>query len=696
LTSWYVLAQETVIWAAEVVDVSSEFSPYEYSAIQVLHRPNAKDGGGPSPNAWRPKRTDKEEFIVVSFDTPIKAQQVAVVESENPGAIKAIYGYDKDYNEFLLVEATPRDLPIDFRLYNYFFPETTYEIQAIKVVLDCSINSDYNAIDAIGISTSNIPINVLVNLLPKVNNELEPEKLGENVNSSGVEHSPLVSPDGKRMYFSRQFHPDNVGGEDDPEDIWYSDLDEETGEWLPAVNAGPPLNTEGPNFISSINMVDGKEVFILGNVYGKKGRMYTGVSTATREGDSFSDPVEIDIEDDYNYSPSADFFLVPGGEAMIMSVERDDTYGYRDLYVSFKKSNGQWSVPKNLGPDVNTVGIEKAPFLAEDGKTLYFSSDGWKGYGGQDIYVTFRLEEDNWFKWSEPENLGAGVNREGDDEYLSIPPSGTNLYFTRGSDDENKDIFTFKADDLFVEDAVIAESPLVASIGHLQEEKPVQPSEPVSADPIPTEPAEILITVQGRIINAKNNKPVQNANVQIERLPDGLDVGEVQTDNTGSFRFTVRGGARYSMVGNAEGFISQSENFDFNDSKESQTIKKNILIKPIEKGETIVLNSIFFDFDKYVLKTSSYPELNRVLDFMKDDKIKKIALYGHTDSIGDEDYNMLLSGRRAKSVMEFLTSNGIASSRVSYEAFGETKPVESNETREGRSKNRRVEFEIIE
>ncbi len=609
---------------------------------------------------------------MVSFSNPIKAKQVAIAESENPGAVKEVYGYDRDYNEYKLFELTPRDLPIESRLLNLFFEETSYEIQAIRVVLDCSVNEGYNAIDAIGISASNIPINVLINLAAGVNSSIDAQKLSTNVNSEYKEHSPIVSPDGKKLYFSRQFHPENIGGVNDAEDIWVSELDEETGEWQPAKNVGAPLNTQGPNFISSISIVDGKETLILGNRYGKKGRMYTGVSQSTREGDSFSAPVGIDIENEYNYSPNADFFLTAGGKAMILSAERDDTYGARDLYVSFKGDDGNWSEPMNLGADINTTGEDESPFMAEDGKTLYFSSDGYKGYGGADVYVSFKLD-DTWTRWSEPENLGPGINKEGDDEYFSIPPTGQNLYFTRSEEGEDSDIFSFKVADLFVDG--LADNALASSVDHLLEK-------------------EVLITLKGLVVDSKTNQPVENAKVLIERLPDGQDFGRASVDERGNFIFTVEGKARYGLVGEADGYISEDENLDFTNYEESDTVSVNINLIPIEKGETITLNNIFFDFDKSELKTGSYPELNRVLEYLQQDKIAGILIKGHTDSIGDEDYNLGLSGRRAKAVMDFFVRSGISRDRLSYKAFGETSPKASNETPEGRSQNRRVEFEI--
>ena len=201
---------------------------------------------------------------------------------------------------------------------------------------------------------------------------------------------------------------------------------------------------------------------VLGNEYGKKGRMAIGVSSSIRNGDTFETPTNLMINNFYNYASTTDFFMVPGGKAMILSAERDDSYGLRDLYVTRQKPDGSWSQPINLEGEINTVGEEESPFLAKNTKTLYFSTNGQSGYGGKDIYVSQRLD-DSWSKWSEPENLGAGVNKEGDDEYFSIPTNGEYAYFTRGDHGEDMNIFTFKVDDLFVEKA----GPVYESMKHL-------------------------------------------------------------------------------------------------------------------------------------------------------------------------------------------------------------------------------------
>ncbi|WP_258102886.1 OmpA family protein [Marinoscillum sp. MHG1-6] len=665
-------AQETVIWGSKVIDVSSEYGRLGYSAIQALHKPNVFPSGGENPNAWRPSSEDREEFIVVAFDKPIKAKQVAIAESENPGAVKAVYGYNEAYDEYTLFELTPRALPIESRLLNLFFDDTEYEIYALKIVLDGEGVPGYNSIDAVGISSSNIPISVLINLVPGINEEVTTEKLGANVNSEYIEHSPIISPDGKRLYFSRKYHPDNVGGPEDPEDIWMSEMDEATGEWKPAVNLGPPLNTEGPNFISSLTLVDGEEVLILGNRYGKKGRMYSGLSVSKKRGDTFDKPESIEIQNEYNYSPKADFFLAPSGQAIITSVERDDSYGGRDLYVSFK--NGDiWSEPLNLGDEINTAGEDFSPFLAQDGKILYYSTNGISGYGGSDIFVSMRLD-DSWTNWSVPENLGAGVNSAEDDQYFSIPSSGKHIYFSRGDTDDDTDIFRFKAEDLLLDDS----SPIASSFNHLTSGED-----------------DVFVTVYGKVLDSKSGNEIPNARVIVERLPDGVDIGSIKTEGS-DYHFTVRAGARYGLLAKLDGYLSRNENFDFNRISKSDSVNKDLMLTPIEKEAKIVINNIFFDFDKAVLKTSSYPELNRILEYLKSGDIAKIQISGHTDSVGDDAYNQGLSERRARAVFNYFRQNGVAFASMKVVGYGETEPIAPNDTDENKQLNRRVEFKILE
>jgi outer membrane protein OmpA-like peptidoglycan-associated protein len=415
--------------------------------------------------------------------------------------------------------------------------------------------------------------------------------------------------------------------------------------------------------------------------------MSIGVSMATMSPDGvISKPENQEIANFYNYNPKVDQYLTKDNKVMFLSLERDETYGDRDIYISFRQPNGTWSEPLNVGGNINTAAEEAAPFMADDNKTLYFSSGGYPGQGGLDIYVSKRLD-DTYTKWSPPENLGKAMNTKFDDVYFNIPSSGKHIYFTRGDKGEDLDIFRFKTDEFFVD-------PATAGVAIAANDKPAVDDAKVITKPIEEE--VVYVTIKGKVMNAKTNAPVSTV-VRIERLPDGVEIGSTSSDaNTGEYTLKVRVGARYGFMAEQDGFISLNENIDLNNTTKETTIERNLMLTPIVVGEKIVINNIFFGFDKAELQTSSFPELERILKLLKADKIKKIEVSGHTDSKGEDNYNLLLSKKRAASVYKFFIDGGIAANRVISIGIGEADPVATNDTEEGRAKNRRVEFKIIE
>jgi outer membrane protein OmpA-like peptidoglycan-associated protein len=671
----YSAFSQSTKWADKVIEFSSELSPVQYGSIQILGEPNVPLTGGDNPNAWSPRRTDNLQFIKVGFDEPMRIQQIFIHESFNPGSVFQVYSYDENDNEYLMATGNPRPIPLGARQTNFFFEMTQHPVVAIKVVIDGEKVPGENSIDAIGISDSNIPINVQLRIATNVNEELKTERLSDNVNSPYVEHSPLLSPDGKTLFFSRANHPENVGGVDDYEDIWYSEWDEENQEWKEAKNIGDRLNTKGPNFISSITPDGNNLVLLLGNKYTNSGKMRAGLSISTKGPDGeWTEPMDVEIVNDYNYSPKSDYFLANSKDVLMLAVERDNTFGYRDLYVCFDLGNGKWSEPLNIGSDVNTSNEESAPFLAPDMKTLYFSSNGYAGYGGNDIYVTKRLD-DTWTRWSPPENMGAGINSETDDIYFNLPEVGEYGYFTKGDKEEDTDIYRFELKELY---------------------KSPEEEEPVIADAEEEEPKAESVMVKGKIIDTKTGKP-HAGDVVFERLPDGKEIGRTQADpETGEYEIELPVGAKYGIRAESEGYLPTSENIDLNEAPEVVNVDLNLKLTPIEPTATVVINNIFFDFDKAVLKTSSYSELERLLKFLNDKQINKVKIEGHADSTGPESYNLGLSKRRAQSVSNYLKENGVSSDRIVTEWFGETKPAVPNDSRANRAKNRRVEFEVVE
>lgn len=655
---------QTVQWASKVIEFSSELTPVQYSAKQALGKPDVMPAGGQSPNAWAPDKPKRKEFLKLGFDKPISIRQIAIAESHNPSAIFRVLAYDEAGKEYVINTLNPMAVPLKGRMLNLFVEQTPYKVAAIKLEFDGAALPDYFAIDAVAITDSNFPIIADIPKLQLLASGIVIEALDKNVNSDYSELNPLLSPDGKTLYFSRKNHPQNMGGVNDKEDIWFSELDS-TGQWMLAKNMGSKFNNEGPNFVNGIQSVtpDGKSaILVLGNKYLPNGKMLAGISISSNIGGTWSSPKALNILNDYNFNEKANYFLTNNRQTLILSVEREDSHGDRDLYVSFMGADSVWSEPLNLGDVVNSANEESAPFLAGDDKTLYYSSNGFSGYGGSDIYVSRRLD-DTWTRWSEPENLGPEINSPLEDLFFNIPAQSEFAYYSRGVTETNTDIFRVKL--------------------------------PIVRSPDP------WVIVKGKIIDATTGQPIASK-IIYQRLPDGKELGIAQSNpQTGEYEIRLPGGYLYGVRAEAEGKISESQNLDLRDIKADQTIDhKDFNLDPIQVATvqaniTINLNNVFFDFDKSVLKPESFPELDRIVALMKEKSGMQIEITGHTDSTGPEQYNLGLSERRARAVVKYLTGKDIGADRISTQYFGETKPVETNDTKDGRRKNRRVEFKIL-
>src|SRR5258708_9869056 len=655
---------QQVQWASSVLEFSSELTPVQYSAQQAVGKPNVLPAGGQNPNAWTPDKPKRVEFIKLGYAHPIQIQQIAIAESYNPSALFKVFIYDEAGKEYLIHTFSTMAVPLKAMMRNIFVEKTPYKVAAVKIEFDGQSLPDYYSLDAVAISDSGYPIIADIDLPDLLSKGLVVEQLDKNVNSNYSELNPLLSPDGKTLYFSRRNHPENVGGVTDKEDIWYSELGQD-GKWTLARNVGRPLNNEYPNFINAVSYAtpDGKSVLLLlGNRYEEKGKMIAGVSVSNNIGGSWSDPKPLRIEDDYNFNERANYFLTNTPNVLLMSIEREDSHGGRDLYVSFSKNDTVWSKPLNIGAVINTAGEESGPFLASDDKTLYFSSNGFSGFGGSDVFLSRRLD-DTWTNWSPPENMGPDINSKLDDLFFNIPSNSDYAYYSRGVTEDNLDIFRVKL--------------------------------PLFHGPEP------IIIVKGRLIDTKTEKPV-GAKIIYEELPGGKEVGVAHSNpETGEYEIHLPGGKLYGFRAEAEGYVSENQSLDLrNFTKDGVVEAKDIRLAPIgvaaiEKDATIVLNNIFFDFDKSVLKPESFPELNRIVSLMNGRSAMNVEIAGHADATGPDEYNMDLSHRRANSVGTYLGEKGIAGGRVTVTYFGESKPIDTNATREGRRKNRRCEFKIL-
>ena len=653
-----------VLWSSKVSEFSSQFGYRQYSANQVTGKPNILPNLGLSPNAWSPKHKRGIEFIKVAFDSLIIIQQIAVAEVHNPGGITHIYAYDERGEEHLIVEFSAKHIPIEGRLFRYFFEPTSYHVSSIKIVIDGGALPGHFGIDAIGISNSNKPITVLPNIIGTISTNNHVEFLGPNINSEFNELRPIMSSNGKTMYFSRQNHPENIGGVKDKEDIWYSTIDS-TGTWSTARNIGYPLNTKGPNFVSSVNAFSDTTILLLGNHYYGRHKMAQGLSISRSSGNhdssGWNKPKQIHINNDHNKSDKANYFLTADGQTLLMSLERMETHGSRDIYVSFKDEDS-WSIPKNLGTIINSADEEAAPFLAADGQTLFFASKGFSGFGGYDIYLSRRLDN-SWLNWSEPENLGSTFNSPLDDLFFNYVNNEDELaYFVRGTKD-NTDIVKIKLP-YFLQPKV---------------EEFVQ---------------EIFLKIHGNVYNKETLEPLVSS---IEFVQTTQEIQLVSSSpDSGYYEIMLNEGHLYSFEAKTEGYHPFKDSIDLTQVDSSIEIKRDIYLEPLKKNIPIVMDHVNFDFDSYELRVGSHSDLNPLVQLLFDNPKIKVKISGHTCDIGTLEYNQNLSHKRAESIAQFILNQGINLKRVAFQGYGESTPIASNEHENTREVNRRVEFVIVE
>lgn len=491
--------------------------------------------------------------------------------------------------------------------------------------------------------------------------------------------NPVLSPDGKTMYITVANHPLNIGGKKDPGDIWFCTRGQNE-EWSEPVHAGKLINDRAFNGIAGFSD-DGHEMFLLTHYDANGGAARSqGISVSRNQADSWSRPENISIPYFQNKSNLISGYITPDKSYFVFSAETYGTYGVEDLFVCERKPDGKWSAPKNLGSKINTQLQELCPTLSRDGKTLFFSTNGRKGKGSFDIYSASRLD-DSWTNWSEPVNLG-DINTEGRDLYYrQYATDGLSVFTTNKNSDIYGDVLFYDIEKQEPNEAVVASNDPVTTPIVIEEKKP----EP------PTTAATPAISVHGRVINSKTGESIP-ARITFESADGSVPAFQAPATSEG-YSVDVKSLNQYSVTIEAAGFISTREKLDVK-TFEMKDLEMNFTMQPIEVGTTVNLKDVLFAQSKTTLLSQSYPELDLVVSFLKENPKVNIELAGHTDNHGNPFQNVKLSQGRVDVVKQYLISKGIDSRRISGKGYGGSKPVASNNAEETRKLNRRVEFTI--
>lgn len=470
----------------------------------------------------------------------------------------------------------------------------------------------------------------------------KPVNLGPEVNSANDEYFPVVTADEGELIFTRKIKNN--------EDFYHSA--KVKGKWAPSVYLSDKINS--PQFNEGAQSITQDGEYIYFTVCDRpSGLGSCDIYVAKKNGDSWESPVNLNApvnSSSWESQPS----ISADGQTLYFSSNRKGGYGGYDIWKSTLTEKG-WGQPENLGPTINTPYDEQSPFIHPDDNTLYFSSNGWPGLGNMDLFISRRGADGNWQK---PTNLGYPINTSADDSGLSLNANGNYAFFASNNlkGYGGFDIYTFEM--------------------------------PGALRP------KLVTYVKGSVKDAKSKQPI-SATVEIIDLSNSRMVYQNDINEQGHFLATLTSGRNYLLNISKQGYMFYSENFALAGDTTKKQFEIEVPMQVIAAGNKVVLKNIFFDTNKFDLKSESKIEMQKILIFLAQNPGVNIELSGHTDNVGNDALNQTLSQNRAKEVYNYLISQGVPANRLMYKGYGKSQPIGSNTTEEGRRQNRRTEFKIV-
>lgn len=481
----------------------------------------------------------------------------------------------------------------------------------------------------------------------------EPVNLCFNINTASDEYVNAVSADGETLIFTvRSPLEKPERGRQFREKFFMSNLENST--WSKAV----PMQylSDNPENEGALTLsYDNRNIFFtschLPDGYGSCDLYFS-----SRQGEGWTKPQNLGpVVNSSRWESQAS--LSPDGKTLYFASNRSGGLGGSDIWKTILKENGEWQTPENIGPEINTAEDEMSPFIHADGKTLYFSSKGLPGLGGADLFVS-RLNADG--HWEKPVNLGYPINTLADEINLIVHPNGKSAFISSDlpGGKGGYDIYVFE-----LHDAI----------------KPL----PVSY-------------LKGIVRDANTSRPLA-ASIELIELESGRTTITSRSDaQNGEFIAVLPVGSDYALHVNRKDYLFYSHHFALQSAVGLfDPVVMDIFLKPVEYGQVVILKNVFFAHNSFELENNSGVELNRLAVLLRENPELKLEISGHTDNTGTGVYNQTLSTNRARSVYEYLVKTGIRSERLNYKGMGDTNPVDTNNTPEGRANNRRTEIRIV-
>lgn len=598
-----------------------------------------------------------------------KAQKaLEKLKEKYPDFVEPYYLMANIYVEVNRVEKAIEEYRGSFTINPSFFPLGYYAVANMEMSLEHyenakadferflsfeRINPESKAKAERSLKNAAFAINAKKNPVP-----FNPKNMGTNINTEANEYFPGITSDNQMFLFTREVKDEKVQG-GIHEDFFSST--NVNGDWGKAINLGTPINTyhnEGAPTLSP----DGQTIILTAcEIYGDYGTNRKGYGScdlfySRKQGDKWTAPRNMgapissavwETQPSYSSDGKTLYF--------VRGVSRKK--GSSDIWMTTLNEQGYWADPVKLSDKINTAGDELSVFIHPDNQTLYFSSDGHIGMGGQDIYLS-RREPDG--EWGEAVNLGFPINTFKNENSLLVGPDGTIAYFA--SDREGGfgglDLYSFELD--------------------------------------PKLRPQAVTYMKGKVFDAVTKTPLE-ARFELIDLETGKVVVEsFSNPGNGEFLVSVPINRDYALNASRNGYLFYSENFSLKAKADAaKPTVKDVPLQPIREGEKVVLRNVFFNTASAELKKESKAELDKLVKFLQGNPTLKIQLSGHTDNVGDDKANQVLSDNRAKAVYNYLIENKIPAERLTYKGYGETTPIAANDTEEGRALNRRTEFEVV-
>lgn len=478
--------------------------------------------------------------------------------------------------------------------------------------------------------------------------EFNPQNMGVNVNSENDEYLATMTADQSALLFTRQTPA--VSGKRPEEGFFIS---YKTGEQWQKAEMLPGVLNSGYNEGAACLSPDGRYIYFA-RCGAPGGWGSCDIYRSERKGAFWSEPENLGANvnsESWDSQPS----IASDGRTLFFVSNRKGGEGESDIYYSYLRDDGTWTKAKNCGAVINTPGKEMSPFIHPSNQMLYFSSDYHCGMGGLDIFFA-KLENG---KFSAPSNIGYPINTEADESSLIVSPQGDYAIYASKQKDcrGGLDLYRFSL---------------------YEQARPIA-----------------VTYVKGLIRDSQTKKPV-NAKFEIRNLENGRIVSSGISDKVnGEYLICLPVGADYAFSATAEGYLFHSESFSLSDADASMPYARNIDLERINIGKSLVLKNIFFETGSSKLLKESFAELNTLIVLLMENPGLRVEIGGHTDNVGNAEYNMTLSQQRADAVKNYLVEKGIAANRLVSKGYGFSNPIADNDTEQNRAKNRRTEIKII-